>query len=344
MVKTGLGSKAFWFIESGGWKQGDPYTDIQIGFNPMEKITIPKPTFTQKQIRTSDSLDFNFSFSELLQLGEGEIESVYRDPFLMLTAFGKKVVETPWTGTDDTITADFTADTHRDTIGLNYLKKDSAAGGSDLERSLLGGEITSIGLKCETGDLVREVIGVKFAATGQRYKAFTTVPAFDDGSWSKWNGNAVNGYHSTQVELKFGATGMSSLGFKWKSFEYKSLLEKTQEHVGSSKIADIRYPGNREHTLNLTGKFTDNTLMEELEKDEDDRTHADIEVILTDDVGNEEIRKFTNAIIDTADNYDIPAAAEGKESTLSFKGTRKPALTFSGNYDESDDPDDYITD
>jgi len=307
----------------------------------MERIVIPKPTYVQKQIRTSDSLDFNMSFSELIEVGEGDIECVYKDPFLQLTAFGEKAVSSPWTGTDDTITANFTGDTHRDTIGVNYLKK--SIGGNDIQRSLLGGEVTSIGLKCEANDLVREVVGVKFAEPSKNYSAFVKADGYDDGVWSAWNGNALNGYHSTQVTLNFNATGIQDLGFKWKSFDWRSTLDKTQEHVGSSKIADIRYPGNMEHVLTIVGKFIDNTLLLELEMDENDRIHGDCEVILTDDAGNEEIRKFTNAIIDTCDNYDIPSAAETKESTITIKGTRKPALTFAGTYDEADDPDAYIT-
>lgn len=342
MPQTGKDSKVYFFIESAGWKLGDPNVDLQIAFNPMERIVIPKPIYTQKQIRTSDSLDFNMSFTELLQVGEGDIECVYKDPFLQLTAFGKKVVASPWTGTDDTITADFTADTHKDSIGINYLKK--SIGGADVQRSLLGGEVTSIGLKCEAGDLVREVVGVKIANFSTGYKAYVKATGYDDGAWSNWNGNAPNGYHSSQVTLKFNATGFKDHGFKWKSFEWKSRLDKTQEHVGSSKIADIRYPGEREHLLTLTGKFTSTSLQLELEKDEKDRIHGDCEIILTDDAGNTETRKFTNAIIDTCDNYDIPPAAEAKESTITIKGTRKPALSFSGNYDEADDPDAYITD
>lgn len=344
MVKTGKDSRAFFFIESAGWKLGDPNVDLQIAFNPMERIVIPKATFTQKQIRTSDSLEHNISFSELMKVGEGDIETIYRDPFLQLTAFTKKVVETPWTGTDDTIVADFTAATHKDTIGINYLKKDSESDSYDIERSLLGGQITSIGLKCEAGDLVREVVGVKFASPSTGYKAFATATGYDDGVWSGWNGNAINGYHSSQVTLKFDSTGFTNWGFKWKSFDYKSTLDKTMEHVGSSKTVDLKYDGNREHILTLVGKFTTNLLLAELEKDENDRIHGDVEIILTDDAGKDEIRKFTNAIIDMQDNYDIPAAAEGKEVTITMKGTRKPALTFNGTYDEADDPDAYITD
>lgn len=343
MVKTGKDSKVYFFIESAGWKLGDPNVDLQISLNPMEKIVIPKPVYSQKQIRTSSSLDFDISFSELLNTGEGDIEAVYRDPMFMLTAFTKKEVANPWTGTDDVITGDFTAETHKDTFGMNYIKKDSESSGSDTERSVLGGEATSIGLKCEAGDLVREVIGVKFANFSTGYKTFVKADGYDDGTWSIWNGNAVNGYHSTQVTLKWGGTGFKDLGFKWKSFEWKSMLEKTQEHVGSSKIADIKYPGNKEHTLTLTGKFTDNTLPLELEKDEKDRSHADIEIVLSDDESNDSTWKFTNAIIDTQDNYDIPVAAEGKEVTITMKGTRKPVLSFSGSYDEADDPTSRIT-
>jgi len=338
MVYTGKDHVAYWMIES-DWKLGDPNVDTHQPFNPMETVGVPKPVYTQKQVRTAESQDHVFSWSEMLALGEGELTTIYKDPFLLCTAFSHKAVG-GWPA--NTIDADFTDDDDRDTLAFTYRKYDTA-GVSHIDRTIKGIEITKYGWSCEVGDLVREKVSVKCADFGTGYAAFSTDADFDDGHWANWNEHAELGYHSDQVSISWGGSGLSTLGLKWKSFDLSLNLEKTQEHTGESKVASLKWPGNREYTLSVTGRFTNRTLVEEAEADEDDKSHSPVRVTLTDDDANESYIEFTNAIVDNIDKYDIPPAAEAWEGTIMFKGTRKPAANFDGAYSEATDPSARIT-
>jgi len=341
MVITGKDSKIFWGKES-SWKAG--LTGVHYPFNPMETIKVVKPTYSQKQIRTGESLDFSITWSEFLNVGEGEINTIYKDPFILTTAFTHKTSTGFGPGLTGVITADFSDDDDKDYLWIHYHKHDQEEI-QNIDRTLKGIQITSYGWTCEKGDLVREKFGVKVPNIETGVVAFTTDSDFDDGNWSNWNEHSDVGYHSTQVLISFCGSGLSDLGFKWENFDLSCALEKSQEHTGESKIASLQWEGNKEYTLSVTGRFAGankRKLIEEAESDYINKAKGIVRVSLTDDDGNVSYLQFTNGFVDGIDNYDIPAAAESWQGTVTFKAN-KPVISFNGLFTEETDPSSRIT-
>ena len=157
---------------------GDPSSDKHIPLNPSEGL----PDFTVKDVNnliyTAESLQPSMVEEGILPPYRITLSGFFRDPFLLLTLFTNKAKTTPWTGTGDSITGDFTTNDHIDYIWLMIKLRDKSGNANHLQYLFDGGRIVNYKLIGEPGKYIREEVTIEFT---QLPTASTQALDIDDG-------------------------------------------------------------------------------------------------------------------------------------------------------------------
>jgi len=105
---AGYGSYIYWG-RNGTLNSGTPASDTHQAFNPMTSCKVGKGKYAQEQVTTFDKLIHNLEYSSKFEEFEVSFKCYFRDPFILLAAMGYVSMPTSWTGTSDTITANFSS-------------------------------------------------------------------------------------------------------------------------------------------------------------------------------------------------------------------------------------------
>ena len=347
MVITGLNSYAYGGIESGGYGTGDPTSDQQIPLNPIIKLSIPRPEHVIIEEKTCNALETSIVYSEELKPDEIEIETIFRDPFLLCAVFTKKTVTNPWTGTDDVITGDFTAETHNDYIWINYHIYHATA---PIDKTLKGGKIISYRLLIVKNKPIKEIVKIKFATITDGAHVMNVPTAFHDDfisatiGWAFW---AAKRYYSpTGSSISTATSYIADPEMKYDEIEFIINVLETFEYDTSAKSASYTYHESREYMARLKGKITGEALETEIEVDPASR------------VRNKTFRltfatglylQFTNAMLFSLTKVSDVVAGKAIEQEAIYKGMPTTAgvvsaCSMSLTYSIAQDPDCMITD
>jgi len=346
---TGIDSYAYWGIESGGYKQGDPSVDQNIPFNKMKTLPPPKGQYTQSVERTFDSLIPNCIFTEALTPGTGSLEMALRDPFLMLAAFSHKAVSGSWGTGTGVIDADFSDFDDEDTIWIQYRNADKA-GSNHIDRLLTGGKITQYKLMVEPAKLLKEVVAIKMASFSDNTQAMSCSNDFHNqawgsgvGGWSNWDDSGLLdcGKSARELVIKWNAVDITGLKIQTMEMVIDLPDESIQEFSDLEQTEHWR--GAIDFTLTISGKVNDKTLLEEAEKTYENKAKQTLILYIDDTVGEEKYIQVTNVYVDSHDVVAIAPAGESSEASVVFKGGEDMAISYKGNFVDLPDPSALIT-
>jgi len=347
MVYTGKSSYAYGGIESGGYGLGDITIDQHIPFNPIIKLSVPRPEYVITEEKTCNALETNIVYSEELKPDEIEIETIFRDPFWLCMAFTKKTVETPWTGTDDIITGDFTTEDHNDYIFVHYYIYHATA---PIEKTVKGGKIVSYRLLVAKNKPIKEIIKIKFATITNESLAMNVVTAFHDDfisatiGWAFWAGKRY--YSPTGASISTATSYIADPEMKYDEIEFIINVLETYEYDTSAKSASYTYHESREYSARLKGKITGEALETEIELDPASRTRDKIFKLT---IATGLYLQFTNAMLFSLTKLSEIEAGKAIEQEAIYKGMPTTAgvvsaCSMSLTYSIAQDPDIMITD
>lgn len=347
MVYQGKDSYAYAFIESAGFGLGNPASDQHIPLNPIIKLSVPRPEYVVVEEKTCNSLETSIVYSEELKPDEIEIETIFRDPFLLCSVFTKKTVATPWTGTNNVITGDFTVETHNDYIGMHYHVYHATA---PIDKTLKGGKIISYRLLVAKNKPIKEIVKIRFATITDGAQAMNCATAFHDDfisatiGWAFWAGERY--YSPTGASISTATVYIADPQMKYDEIEFIINVLETFEHDTSAKSAAYTYHESREYSARIKGKITGEALETEIELDPASRAR-DLTFRLTFATGL--YLQFTNAMLFSLTKLEGIEAGKAVEQEAVYKGMPTllgvvSACSMSLTYSVAQDPDIMITD
>jgi len=272
---------------------------------------------------------------------------IYRDPFLMLAAFTKKVVANPWTGTDNIITGDFTVETHNDYIWANFHIYHATA---PIDKTCKGGKIVSYRLLIARNKPVKEIVKIKFATITDGAQVMNIATAFHDDfisatiGWAFW---AAKRYYSpTGSSISVATNYIADPEMKYHEIEFIINVLETFEYDTSAKSASYTYHESREYSARIKGDITGEALETEIEKDPASRVRDKI-FRLTFAAGL--YLQFTNAMLFSLTKISDVEAGKAINQEAVYKGMPTTAGVVSAcsaslTYSIAQDPDIMITD
>ena len=343
---TGRDLEVFWGREA-NWKDG--IAGIHQAFNPMAKVPIPKPTYRHAHVKTAERLENAISYTELLEPGEKDFETYYRDPFIMACAFNHKTCT--YVGGTGTVNFDNGgAHGDHDSIWMQYHKEDHH-GANNIDRTLIGGELTSYGWKCEKGGVLMESFGAKFADIDLAPGAIPMLAnnnyhngAFGaSGGWAAYDSNTPQAKHASDLNITWNGAGGSIAGIDIESFDFKLTTPKEHAHVLSSLVAGVHWDSGADFECDVTGFLESLEELEEVERAWHDQTPGTIRIYSDTTVGEEKYIQFTEAYIDSFDTYDIPSASEPIKITMTLIGGAGTRASYHGVFVEGATPCNQIT-
>jgi len=347
MIYHGKSSYAYWGIEAGGFGLGDITSDVHIPFNPILRLSIPRPEHVITEEKTCNSLETSIVYSEELKPDEIEIETIFRDPFLLCAGFPNKTVANPWTGTDDVITGDFTGELDNDYIWAHYYIYHATA---PIEKTLKGGKIISYRLLVVKNKPIKEIVKIKFATITDESLAMNVATAFHDDfisatiGWAFW---AAKRYYSpTGASISVATSYIADPKMKYDEIEFIMNVLETFEYDTSAKSAAYTYHESREYMARIKGKIEDEILETEIEVDPASRVRNKT-FRLTFATGM--YLQFTNAMLFSLTKLGDIVAGKAIEQEAIYKGMPTllgvvSACTMSLTYSIAQDPDIMITD
>ena len=342
MVYQGTSSYAYWGIESAGFGAGNPASDQHIPFNPIIKLSVPRPEYVVTEEKTCNSLETSIVYSEELKPDEIEIETIFRDPFMACAAFTKKTC----TGTY-VITGDFTAETHNDYIWVHYHIYHATA---PIDKTLKGGKIISYRLIVAKNKPIKEIVKIRFATITDGAQAMNCATAFHDDfisatiGWAFWSGKRY--YSPTGASISVATVYIADPEMKYDEIEFIINVLETYEHDTSAKSAAYTLHESREYSAKIKGKITGEALETEIELDPASRVR-DKTFRLTFATGL--YLQFTNAMLFSLTKLSDIVAGKAIEQEAVYKGMPTllgvvSACSMSLTYTGLPDPDIMITD
>jgi len=194
MVLAGKGSNIFWG-RSTTFKGGDRSVDKHQAFNPMvAAIDFPESLkYTIEKITTMDKLFPNIEFDKQLEESTVRFNCLFKDPFMLATFFTYKGVPGTWTGSNDTMTFNFSTLANQDkNIWVQMHIHDQSGNSNHIDLFLDGGEIEKYTLTFEQGKPVYESFEIKFVEINIATETDSTGAyacdiddGFDDGSFDQ---------------------------------------------------------------------------------------------------------------------------------------------------------------
>ena len=178
-----------YWMRNGTWKSGDRSSDKHQPFNKISESTgLKVPEQMYELLRTCDSLYPNIEVDKNLEPSTITFRTFYGDPFMLLTIFPYKGVPTAWSGSEDTIAADFSTSTDNidENIAVQIHIHDSSGNNKHIDLFLDGGKITRYSWTLEAGGALIEEFDIKFAeVTVDSTYQVDIDDGFDDGNFNQ---------------------------------------------------------------------------------------------------------------------------------------------------------------
>ncbi len=340
-------SYGYWALEFGvGWGYGGngmpiTATAVHQAFNPSRSLPYPNDLkYTEDRIFVYNSISApGIVYSMNLETMELDIETYFKDLFLMITMFPLKTVSAAaaWgAGNTGTIAGNFTANTYKDSIMYQFHGDNPGDNLQDIDRTFLGGEITKYKISYETGKLLMENLTIKFMNFVDQTRAFTSDSDFDDGAYADWDDGAP--FHATNCSVEWGGTAILGIAIEKASLE--SVLKKEQKHVAKDRVAGINWDGLRETVCVVEGYLTEKTQLLQIEKLHANKTKQTLEFIYNDAGGTEERKwQFTFGYIsDHQIEVGIPSEGNPVKVKITISQGVGSAFTYAGIFMDHVDP------
>lgn len=343
------GEYAYWGIE-GAFNAGNPASDPNIPFNPLVGLGPPKPKYSEETIYTFDSLEPTIIYSNELTPGEADIETVFKDPFLLLACFTHKVVGGTWVSGIGTIDADFSNIDDKDTLFIHYKQKDLVST-NHIHKTVRGVLPTAYKWVIEPGKLLKEVVSTKGLSFASVESAMACNNDFHDqrwgsgiGGWAKWDDTGLNGTGKRSArDMVIEWNDVAITGLKIKTATLALAIPHETEQFIDSLGHTLEWEGQRGYSLELAGKLNDLTQLEEVEKTYADKTKNTLKVYYDKTAGKEKYIQITKMYVADYEVIAIPEAGQLAEVTFTMKGGEDCVPSFSGKYDTLPDPSALIT-
>ena len=346
IVIGGIPGFYLYFIRNATFQAGDPSSDTQQPFNPIvESQGIKMPERVYELITPVSSFYPQIEVDKNLEPSTLTFRSYFREPFPMLPMFTHKELPSVWTGTSDTITANFSA---RDGVDNNIgvqLRLPDPSGSNHVDLLFDGGKITEFRLVGEAQGAVMEEIDIKFSEITQNTQALNLDAGFADANdWALWNtelyANLVTVLLTKNVIVTIGGSAPS--GLKIKSWKLVLPVPVAMEFVASSFVAGIVYEEVRgPWVLEISGKLADNSDIAEAIAVLASKAKATAK-LLYDAAPSDKFFQFTNSVLKNIDGLSIPEAGKGIDVTYIYEGAGASVLTYKWIGTETTDPEDHI--
>lgn len=329
---------------------GNGSVQKHIPFNKMAGFIPPEPKYRERIINLFHSDVPAIIFTELLMPGEGIVEGFFKDPLWLIQMFTRKSIngDSAWTGSEDTIVADFTTVADEDSHAIQYHIQDRSGSG-DIDETLKGGKITQYQWIIRKGELVLERIKVKMANFAEAVQNPDIDNGFDggefdrtnvDGGFGAWDTEITRPLHAKDIILEWG--GVVLAGLHIENFTLIIDLAETEEHIQSSQSAQIQWSGIKNFSLEVDGKLKTKVHVQEVKKLYSAKTKQTLKVSYN--VGKDKYLQFTNAYFsDDWTVIEIPAAGSVANCKFVIKGGEDTALSYSWTGTVATDPSDHIT-
>lgn len=338
------------------WKGGDPSSDEHIPFNPITESTgIKLPQAVYDLIASAASLYPTIEVDKSQDPTTITLRTYFREPFQFFEIFPYKALPSSWTGTSDTITANFTTSRANldKNIGMQLKLPDPAGGGKDVTLFFDGGTIEAYRWDAENQGAVFEEIDIKFAEISDSTTACDIDDGFDDGAfdtsgvdggWAWWNRNLWSA--AVQVLLTQSVTvevaGADPPGLAVQSWNFEFPTPHKMDFVASSRVAGAVYEEVRgPWKVEFQGLLDGDDNIAEAYTALASKTKRTITIVY----GTSPLTKtiqITNAVLKSIDGLSVPAAGESIEVTYVYEGAGSSLLTYVWVGTEADDPSDYI--
>lgn len=340
------------------FKSGDPSSDKQQPFNPIvSSAGIKMPERIYELMTPVSDLYPQIEVDKNLEPSTITFRCYFRDPFLMLTLFTYKGVPSPWTGTSDTITANFsTRDDVDNNICVQLRIPDPSGDGNHVDLLFDGGQIVEYRWMGEEQGAVMEEIDIKFAEISENTQAVDIDNGFDDesfnsttlnldGGWSLWNKNLFASKKvillTKDVTVTIG--DVAPPGIQIQSWTLTIPVPHAMEFIASSQVAGIVYEEVRgPWKLDLVGKLIGNDNISEAIATLASKTKATAKLEY-DETPLSKYFQFTNSVLKNIDGLSIPEAGKGIDVTYMYEGAGGSVLSYNWTGTEADDPRSHIT-
>lgn len=356
MVYGGEDSTIYWGIE-GTPLAGDPSADQHQAFNPMEEVPEYRAKYNNEVIRTFDSLEPKIVYSNELVPQEVTFETVFRDPFMLLTFFTHKTVSGTWSGgaaTYGVLTGDFTLVDDVDTIFVQgYLKDQEST--NHLERLGKGGLPMRYEQFVEPGKLLKERATYNFLDIATNSQAMSLNNNFHDQAWGSGVGGWANWDNSGLLKAgtPTGNRSVANCVLHWNDVvidgldivSYTLTMDLAYEtlQIASSLKHTKYWRGIRDFTLVIDGKFNNLGELEEAEKTYANKTTNTLKFYYDNTANENKYLQFTNFYVDLHDGPIIPASGAAADASITMKGGAGTVGSFSGTYENLPDPSVLVT-
>ncbi len=325
-------------------------TIVHQPFNPSKKMPVPIISVGHEEHVLSDARVPGIIADTKIEPVEIDFNDMFfKDPYLMFCLFPNKTMTgaITWGASNTgTLIGNFTVETYSDSIMYQVKVADASGGGSHLEYTFHGGEITQYKLVAEESKLLMESVKIKFMDMVSNSRAFTTDGDFDDGSTrpnAAWDDDGP--YHSKNVSYEWG--GSAPVGIQVRKGTLTIITPKPQEHIQNSQKAQINYLGSPlGFEVLLEGFLSTNVQVAEVIKAYANKTKQTFEYIYNDAGGAEERKWQCTQVYLKKYEFDgdgIPEAGKPVKCKLTFglgvanAGT-KAAISYSGKWLSHVDP------
>lgn len=356
VIIGGIPGFYLYFMRSSTFQAGDPSSDKHQPFNPITESTgIKMPERLYDLIAPVSDLYPQIEVDKNLDPSTITFRCYFRGPFLMLTMFTYKGMPSQWTGTSDTITANFS---NRDNVDKNIavqLRLPDPESSNPIDLLFDGGKIVEYRWVGEAQGAVMEEIDIKFSEITQNTQAVDIDNGFDDGSfdnaglgldggWDLWNttlfSSKIKVLLTKNVIVTIGDVAPS--GLKIQNWKLTFPVPHAMEFVASSFVVGIVHDEVRgPWSLDLSGKISDNQSIAEAIATIADKTKGTAK-LLYDAAPLDKYFQFTNAVLKNIDGLSIPEAGKSIDVTYIYEGSGGSVLTYNWTGTEGTDPEDHI--
>lgn len=354
VVIGGIPGFYLYFIRSSTFKGGVPASDKHQPMNPITDSTgIKLPERIYDLIAPVSDLYPQIEVDKNLDPSTVTFRGYFRGPFMFLTAFTHKQLPSSWTGTSDTILANFSTRNNVDNnIGV-VLRLPDPVGSNHIDLFFDGGKIVEYRWVGEAQGAVMEEIDVKFSEITEETSPVDIDDGFDDGSfdsialdggWDKWDINLFPTKEKVlltkDVTLTIG--GSAPVGIKVQNWKLTIPVPHAMEFISSSFVAGIVHEEVRgPWSLEIPGKLEDNQAITEALAELATKTKATAKLEYSASPLSKYVQ-FTNAVLKNIDGLTIPDAGKPIDVTHMYEGAGGSVLTYNWTGSVPTDPSLHI--
>lgn len=319
-----------------------------IGLNPVKTLPIPDMEMIQEKLKFFSSLSNDISYTKELNIPELTFTCFFRDPFMLEAAFTHKTVTTPWTGTGDSITGDFSDTDDYETLWLRIYLPDTAAS-NQINLLFKGGVITNYKLILEKDQPLVEEFTIKFHDVVADVTAVDIDDGFDDGKFdrtgidggfSMWDGAyiATTLAQSADCTLTWNGAAIAGLDLITRAVIEMKLEHGTGRGYQETK-ASIIWFGGVSYACEVEGIIKDNTDLSQVYTAYASKTKGTFKILY----GTTKYLQVTNMYIQRLVGLKIPEAGKESPARYVFEEGGVPVGSYSWTADEATDPSSFIT-